>query len=193
MIAGFVPSTVDSKAVGALVLGEYAGSRLVPVGHCGSGFTAASARELWQRLDPLRTTTPPLKDETAPPKGVRWVAPVLSAEIEYRGRTGGGLIRHAVFRELVDGKVANDRPREAAPRPKAKARSDGELPGELPVRLTNPGRLLWPDQGITKQGLAEFYGEIADWILPHLVGRPLSLLRHPEASRASSRNTPGRG
>jgi bifunctional non-homologous end joining protein LigD len=48
------------------------------------------------------------------------------------------------------------------------------------VRLTNPGRLLWPDQGITKQGLAEFYGEIADWILPHLAGRPLSLLRHPE-------------
>ncbi len=48
------------------------------------------------------------------------------------------------------------------------------------MRLTNPGRLLWPDQGITKQGLAEFYGEIADWILPHLVGRPLSLLRHPE-------------
>jgi bifunctional non-homologous end joining protein LigD len=176
VIAGFVPSTVDPKSVGALVLGEYAGNRLVPVGHCGSGFTAAAARELWQRLDPLRTTTPPLKDETAPPKGVRWVEPVLSAEIEYRGRTGGGLIRHAVFRELVEGKVANDRPREAAPRPKAKAKGDGELA----VRLTNPGRLLWPDQGITKQGLAEFYAEIADWILPHLVGRPLSLLRHPE-------------
>lgn len=176
VIAGFVPSTVDPKSVGALVLGEYAGNRLMPVGHCGSGFTAASARELWQRLDPLRTITPPLKDETAPPKGVRWVEPVLSAEIEYRGRTGGGLIRHAVFRELVEGKVANDRPREAAPRPKAKVRGDAELP----VRLTNPGRLLWPDQGITKQGLAEFYGEIADWILPHLVGRPLSLLRHPE-------------
>lgn len=176
VIAGFVPSTVDPKSVGALVLGEHAGNRLVPVGHCGSGFTAASARELWQRLDPLRTAKAPLKDETAIPKGVRWVEPVLSAEIEYRGRTGGGLIRHAVFRELVEGKVANDRPREAAPRPKAKAKNDAELP----VRLTNPGRLLWPDQGITKQGLAEFYGEIADWILPHLAGRPLSLLRHPE-------------
>jgi bifunctional non-homologous end joining protein LigD len=176
VIAGFVPSTVDPKAVGALVLGEYAGKRLVPVGHCGSGFTAASARELWQRLEPLRITTPPMKDETAPPKGVRWVQPVLSAEVEYRGRTGGGLIRHAVFRELVEGRAAGDKPHEAAPRPKAKAKSDAELP----VRLTNPGRLLWPDQGITKQGLAEFYGEIADWILPHLVGRPLSLLRHPE-------------
>jgi len=198
VIAGYVPSTVDPKSVGALVLGEYAGNRLVPVGHCGSGFTAASARELWQRLDPLRTTKPPLKDETAPPKGVRWVEPVLSAEIEYRGRTGGGLIRHAVFRELVEGTVENRRPDRSAKRgvegpshndkrPVVERRSlhfaslrSGRREAELPVRLTNPGRLLWPDQGITKQGLAEFYGEIADRILPHLVGRPLSLLRHPE-------------
>jgi len=177
VIAGYVPSTVDPKSVGALVLGEYAGSRLVPVGHCGSGFTAASARELWQRLDPLRTTKPPLKDETAPPKGVRWVEPVLSAEIEYRGRTGGGLIRHAVFRELAESSSppAAGRAREPVP-----SRRSGRQAAELAVRLTNPGRLLWPDQGITKQGLAEFYGEIADWVLPHLVGRPLSLVRHPE-------------
>ena len=177
VIAGFVPSTVDPKSVGALVLGEYAGNRLVPVGHCGSGFTAAAARELWQRLDPLRTTKPALKDETAPPKGVRWVEPVLSAEIEYRGRTGGGLIRHAVFRELVEssGPPASSRLMRPAGSRRSRKQDD-----ELPVRLTNPSRLLWPDQGITKQGLAEFYGEIADWILPHLVGRPLSLLRHPE-------------
>ena len=187
VIAGFVPSTIDPKSVGALVLGEYAGNRLMPVGHCGSGFTAASARELWQRLDPLRTTTPPLKDETAPPKGVRWVEPVLSAEIEYRGRTGGGLIRHAVFRELVESAVEDRRPDRSAKRGvegasrKSSLHSASLRSGREPqVRLTNPGRLLWPDQGITKQGLAEFYGEIADWILPHLVGRPLSLLRHPE-------------
>ncbi len=179
VIAGFVPSTVDPKAVGALVLGEYAGKALVPVGHCGSGFTAASARELWQRLDPLRTSKAPLKDETAIPKGVRWVEPVLSAEIEYRGRTGGGLIRHAVFRELVDSSSSGPRASRALHERARRARS-GRQDEELPVRLTNPGRLLWPDQGITKQGLAEFYGEIADWILPHIVGRPLSLLRHPE-------------
>jgi bifunctional non-homologous end joining protein LigD len=181
VIAGFVPSTVDPKAVGALVLGEHAGKALVPVGHCGSGFTAQTARELWQRLDPLRTTKPPLKDETAPPKGVRWVEPALSAEIEYRGRTGGGLIRHAVFRELIESSSSGPR---ASPRAheheRARRARSGRQEEELPVRLTNPGRLLWPDQGITKQGLAEFYGEIADWILPHLVGRPLSLLRHPE-------------
>jgi bifunctional non-homologous end joining protein LigD len=47
------------------------------------------------------------------------------------------------------------------------------------VRLTHPDRILWEGQGITKQGLAEFYVEIADWILPHLMGRPLSLVRCP--------------
>lgn len=179
VIAGFVPSTVDTSAVSALVLGEYTAKKLVPVGHCGSGFTASSARELRQRLEPLRTKAPPMKDETADAKGVRWVDPLLSAEIEYRGRTGDGLIRHAVFRELVDGREIDDKPRETVPverAPKAKAR----LESQLLARLTNPGRLLWPEQGITKRGLAEFYAEIADWILPHVVGRPLSLLRCPE-------------
>ena len=81
--------------------------------------------------------------------------------------------------------VPRARRRQGRQRPAARSRAqaEGQSQGrsaELPVRLTNPGRLLWPDQGITKQGLAEFYGEIADWILPHLVGRPLSLLRHPE-------------
>jgi bifunctional non-homologous end joining protein LigD len=52
------------------------------------------------------------------------------------------------------------------------------------VRLTHPERILWPEGGITKQGLADFYAEIADWILPHIVERPLSLLRCPAGTAA---------
>jgi bifunctional non-homologous end joining protein LigD len=183
VIAGFIPSSVDKAAVSALVLGEYAGEKLVPVGHVGSGFTVASARELRQRLEPLRTGTPPLEDETAEAKGVRWVEPVLSADIEYRTRTGGGLIRHAVFRELVEGRTSPSQARETVPSER-NARSRAARDAPLPSRLTNPGRLLWPEQGVTKQGLAEFYAEIADWILPHIAGRPLSLLRCPEGIAA---------
>ena len=47
------------------------------------------------------------------------------------------------------------------------------------VRLTHPERVVYPEQGITKLGLASFYVEIADWILPHVADRPLSLLRCP--------------
>jgi len=179
VVAGFMPLAGRTNAVGALVLGEYVDGKLVASGHVGSGFSAAVARDLWQKLESFRTKTAPLKDETAVAKGVRWVEPVLVAEVEYRGRTGSDLIRHAAFRELVEGadpaKVVRDksatwkRRRASAP---------------PPVRLTSPGRLLWPDQGITKQGLADFYTEIADWILPHIAGRPLSLVRCPDGVNA---------
>ncbi len=181
VIAGYIPSTVDKRAIGALVLGEYANGKLVPSGHVGSGFSAAMARELWQKLDPLRVKAAPLKDETALAKGVKWVEPVLSAEIEYGSRTGSNLIRHAVFRELNEGKDAKDVTRDAAAAAGTLSRQKDAAPA---VRLTSPARLLWPEQGITKQGLADFYMEIADWILPHIAGRPLSLLRCPDGVNA---------
>ncbi len=48
------------------------------------------------------------------------------------------------------------------------------------VRLSHPDRVLYPEQGLTKRDLAEFYHRISDRILPHIVERPLSLLRCPE-------------
>ena len=51
------------------------------------------------------------------------------------------------------------------------------------MRLTNPDRVLYPDQGLTKRDLALFYASIADWILPHLKGRPTTLVRCPEGLR----------
>jgi bifunctional non-homologous end joining protein LigD len=47
------------------------------------------------------------------------------------------------------------------------------------VKLSNPDKLLYPEDGITKRELAEYYEHIADWILPHLHGRPLTLVRCP--------------
>jgi bifunctional non-homologous end joining protein LigD len=47
------------------------------------------------------------------------------------------------------------------------------------VRLTHPERVLYPEQGLTKRDLAEFYMGISEWILPHIIERPLSLLRCP--------------
>ncbi|MGD9616796.1 MAG: non-homologous end-joining DNA ligase [Alphaproteobacteria bacterium] len=57
--------------------------------------------------------------------------------------------------------------------------SDGSIIVEG-VRLTNPDRVLYPEQGITKLALARYYGALRDWILPELRHRPLSLVRCPE-------------
>lgn len=47
------------------------------------------------------------------------------------------------------------------------------------VRLTSPDRVLYPEQGATKRDLALYYEAVAAWALPHLAGRPLSLVRCP--------------
>ncbi len=47
------------------------------------------------------------------------------------------------------------------------------------VRLTHPDRVLYPEQGITKRDLAAYYRAVARWILPHVAGRPLNLVRCP--------------
>jgi bifunctional non-homologous end joining protein LigD len=46
--------------------------------------------------------------------------------------------------------------------------------------LTHPERVVWPELGVTKLQLAQYYAAIERWLLPPLVGRPLALLRCPE-------------
>ncbi len=46
-------------------------------------------------------------------------------------------------------------------------------------RLTHPDRVIYPEEGITKRELAEYYVRVADWMLPQIAGRPLSLVRCP--------------
>src|SRR5919106_3728712 len=47
-------------------------------------------------------------------------------------------------------------------------------------QLSHPDRVLYPEQNITKRDLALYYHDVADWILPHLTGRPLTLVRCPQ-------------
>jgi bifunctional non-homologous end joining protein LigD len=47
------------------------------------------------------------------------------------------------------------------------------------VRLTSPDKVLYPEQGITKRALAQYHLAVAEWMLPHLAGRPMTLVRCP--------------
>lgn len=45
--------------------------------------------------------------------------------------------------------------------------------------LSSPGKLLWPEAGVTKQGLWDYYGAVAPRLLPQVADRPLTLKRFP--------------
>jgi bifunctional non-homologous end joining protein LigD len=192
VIAGFVPSTALKNAIGSLVLGYYRGGRLIHAGKTGTGFTADLARELWRKLNPLRRDTPAFPDKLTSEqrRGAVWVEPKLVGEVELRGWTTDGLLRHAAFKGLREDKAPEDvvleapvggapATTQAAAAAKMKAGGAPEVAG---VRLTHPDRILWEDAGVTKQGLAEFYEDIAPWVLPHLVHRPLALVRCPSGA-----------
>ena len=53
------------------------------------------------------------------------------------------------------------------------------------VSISHPDRVLFPAARTTKLGLARYYEAIADWILPHLVDRPLTLVHCPKGVPAS--------
>jgi bifunctional non-homologous end joining protein LigD len=61
----------------------------------------------------------------------------------------------------------------------AKTAASSIAPTVSGVRISHPDRLIYPDLGISKLELARYYEQIADWIVPHVKGRPLTLVHCP--------------
>jgi bifunctional non-homologous end joining protein LigD len=198
VVIGFAPSTATPKAIGSLALGYYEGGKLRYAGRAGSGYDADTARALFAQLEKLKRDTAPV--EGALPaearRGVRWAEPKLVAEIEFRGWTGAGLVRQAAFKALREDKDPREIAREVAVAPESSSQDPAPDPGplasarrqpkaramkapETSVKLTHPDRVLWPEAGVTKQGLADYYALAWPLMAPHVAGRPLALLRCP--------------
>ena len=176
VVAGYVPSTTSRKAIGSLVLGVYEGGALHHVGRVGTGYTVAVAEELFKKLERMRAQSSPFGERLSSEEArqVRYVRPELVAEVEFRAWTADGHLRHASFRGLREDKSADEIVREAPKTPALTAK-----PPQRTVKLTHPDRLYWPDQGVTKEGLADYYAEVWHYIAPLIVGRPLALVRCP--------------
>jgi bifunctional non-homologous end joining protein LigD len=212
VVAGFTPSTAMPNAVGALTVAFHEGGNLRYAGRVGTGYTHQAARDLWKRLNALRTDRPALdlpKDERR--KDVIWVKPELVIETEFRGITHDGLLRQASYKGLREdkpaGEVVREMPAEDAEvtmpakqrqmrksadreparreaqqsRPAASARaSSGKHVEVADVHLTHPDRVYWADVGVTKEDLAAYYVDVWKLMAPHLVERPLAIVRCPD-------------
>jgi bifunctional non-homologous end joining protein LigD len=175
VVAGYIPSTTSRKAIGSLVLGVHEHGVLRPVGRVGTGFTVAAAEDLYKRLERLHATSPfgaLLSAEEA--RDVRFVRPELVAEVEFAAWTADRHLRHASFRGLREDKPATEIVREQP------EQSSPPKPQRRMVKLTHPDRLYWPDEGVTKEGLADYYADVWRLIAPYVVGRPLALVRCPD-------------
>ena len=172
-IIGYTESAA-AGGLGALLLAEPSEAGLRYVGKVGTGFSAAEAKSLREKLVKLRVDEAPLSP--APKVGkVVWLRPARNAEVRYRARTGTGALRAAAYQRL--------HPDQTPPPPSAKSRyvRDADL---ADVWVTNPDRPMFGAGGPRKLDLVLYYAEIGERMMPELVNRPLTLVRCPTGSAA---------
>ena len=202
--------TTEAGTLRSLLAGVHREGQLVYAGRIGTGYGREVVKTLLPKLQKLTREKSPFAGPNAPPKesNVRWLKPDLVAEIEFEGWTDSGMIRQAAFKGLREDKDPNDVVAETATMQKAaeknsvpaKTRATRKTgaaqkkataaPGAsgpstvMGVTLSKPDKALWPDAGdgkpVTKLDLARYYEQIGEWMLPHLTGRPCSLVRAPD-------------
>jgi bifunctional non-homologous end joining protein LigD len=158
-------------------------------------------------FDTVPDVNKPSRFRPDPPKAsATWLKPELVCEVRFTEMTEDGVMRHPAFagmcsrkaREVKKGrpdaitaswkeqkKLAKDhvivplnrKERGALVNPNEETQTRKLNGHEL--KFTNLSKLYWPDEGISKRDMINYYYQIAPYILPYLKGRPMSLNRHP--------------
>ena len=190
--------TTEGGGLRSLLAGVYRDGRLEYVGRIGTGYGEAVASKVLPTLKKLTTDVSPFSGKDAPRRepNIRWLKPELVAEIAFGGWTDTRMIRHAAFKGLRHDKPAKEvvdelptaepalKAEKLAPKsPRAPVNKTGPNI-VMGVTLSSPDKVLWPDAtsggAVTKLDLARYYEAVGEWLLPHLRGRPCSLLRAPD-------------
>ncbi|WP_091735368.1 DNA ligase D [Phenylobacterium immobile] len=194
--------TGEKGQLRSLLVGVHRDGKLIHVGRVGTGFGRDAVARVLPRLEAVESDKSPFTGEGAPRKaaGVHWAKPELVAEIEFAGFTGSGAVRQGSFKGLREDKPAAEVEAEvpeapkdaelARPKPTSRAKSASD-PNVMGVLLSNPGKAIWPDDGkgapITKLELARYYEAVGPWLMPHIKGRPCSIIRTPDGIEGDQR------
>ncbi|MBS1821336.1 MAG: DNA ligase D [Acidobacteria bacterium] len=194
VVGGYTLPTNGIYGVGALLLGYFEGDQLIYAGRTGTGFTQTTHKALRDKLDTLMQAESPFASLPAEArKGALWTQPELVVQARFATWTADNLVRQAAFLGIREDKTAKDVVREEPDRsigPRSsradtrikitKAARDNNSNEHAPVRLTHSDKVLDASSGMTKQMLADYYWSVAKWLLPYIVGRPVSLVRCPD-------------
>ncbi len=183
-VAGFTAPRGGRARFGALHLAVREGDGWRYAGSVGSGFTDRQLEAIHARIAPRARRTPPCAGPVPKGRGSTWVDPEVVVEVRFHEWTDEGLLRQPVFLRVRDDK----RPEEAVREGGAGEPPPAAAPAQAPrrVKVTNPEKLYFPADGITKGDLVAYYREIAPFMLPFLKDRPLVLTRFPDGIEGKS-------
>ena len=181
----------------SLLLAVKEGRKLTYTGKVGTGFNARLIEQLMERMEPLAVDKAPVEVPRADRKGAHWIEPKLVAEIAFSNFTDDGILRHPSFIGLREDKPAKDVVREVprhtedvtrAAKPKAaKARTGTRSAAEdFGIAISSPDRIIFPELGLTKKDLADYYATVEPLVMVDAARRPMTLIRFPSGRTGES-------
>src|SRR5205085_427532 len=166
----------------SLLLAAKARRKFTYVGKVGTGFNAALIEELMERMEPLALEKAPVEVPRADRKSAHWIEPKLVAEIAFAEFTGDGILRHPSFIALREDKPASEVVRETPQHLGKSEKKSSERPNaeSLGIAISSPERVIYPEDGLTKADLADYYAAVDPLIMVDAKRRPMTLIRCPQ-------------
>lgn len=162
----------------ALYLATWDGQQFVYAGKVGAGVTPKVMAGVKKQLLASTIDAPPFVGEHPGDKEARWVTPELVIEVRFKNWPEQHAVREPVFLRFRD-----DKDPVECPTPHA-----GHVPAPVAaaVKVSNVDKVLFPDDGITKGEVVEYYRQVSRWLLPYLRDRPLMMTRYPDGIRGKN-------
>lgn len=175
VIGGYTDPGGARHGFGAILLGVFDDGQLRFVGKVGTGFNDSVLDELYNKMKKYEASHSYFSVSSPKGKNIHWLRPELVAEIEFRAWTGDGNIRQGSFVALRDDKSAKAIKKEQP----LKIKNLGQMKENQKSKLTitNPERILYVKDKITKLDIANYYNSVSPWLLKYAGNRPLSVLR----------------
>ena len=193
LVVGYTDPKGSRSGFGSLLMATPDKGGLRYVGRVGTGFDDAKLAAMHRQLKALDTDKAAIELPSHVPfkaSSVHWVKPTLVAEVAFRGWAKEGLLRQASFKRLREDKTAKDlgAAASAVPAKSAKATKATKAPAKAKasaqeadgVNISHPERVVFAKAKLSKGDVADYYRQMARWILPEVARRPLSLLRCPD-------------
>ena len=165
----------------SLLLAAKERGKLTYVGKVGTGFSGKLIQDLMERMKPLEVDKAPVEVPRADRRGAHFIKPEMVAEIAFAEFTDDGILRHPSFLGLREDKPANEVVVET-PKHLGKSEKKAERPTaeSFGIRISNPDRVIYPEDDLTKADLANYYAAVEPLIMIDASERPMTLIRCPQ-------------
>ena len=205
VVGGFTDPGGSRPGFGALLLGAHdpATGALLFTGRVGTGFSDAQLVSVRKQLDALVREASPFADGPSgrDARGMHWVEPKLVAQVAYVDLTNERFLRHPSFVGFREDRDPSGVMLPGEERAMGAARVPANAPPAMPstprargvprrpkkaatrvagIAVTNPDKVLYPESGIRKLELLEYYEAVGTAMLAWAADRPITLVRCPD-------------